>query len=318
MMGESEITMKNTKAEMMDALKSALERAEALEKGRLNPERIEKEKTEKRAVESTKESVGQNIFSVELNNKFKDLQLAISSEESRLQELYGVSSQLQKLALIIETGREQQTQIEHENNEKLETAKAALESLRAEYAGKKADLQEEYDNMAKKLKMERTREAEEYQYNNKREREKENNAWEDEKIARESALSKKETQAQGILTEAEAKAQHIASLESKVEGIPALVEAEKKSAVDLAVSQIVKEYEHKTALADKDFQNTLMRQNDKIAYLEKELDVLNKTNTNLQDKLDKAYTELRELATKTVESASGVKIISGTGDRTKE
>jgi hypothetical protein len=318
MSGELEITMKNTKAEMMDALKSALERAEASEKGRLNPERIEKEKTEKRAVESAKESVGQNIFSMELNNKFKDLQLAISSEQSRLQELYGVSAQLQKLALIIETGREQQAQIERENSEKLETAKTALESLMAEYAEKKAELQEEYDNMAKKLKMERTREAEEYQYNNRREREKENNSWEDEKTARELALSKKEAQARAILTEAEAKAQHIASLESKVEGIPALIEAEKKSAIDLAVSEIIKEYEHKTALADKDFQNALARQNDKIAYLEKELAVSNKSNVALQDKLDKAYTELRELATKTVESASGVKIISGTGDRTKE
>jgi len=318
MTGEPEITMKNTKAEMLDALNAALERAEVLEKGKLNPERIEKEKTEKRAVESAKVSVEQNIFSIELNNKFKDLQLSISSEQLRLQELYGVSAQLQKLALIIETGRERQAQIEHENNEKIEAAKAAIESLRTEYAGKKAELQEEYDIMAKKLKTERTREAEEYQYNNKREREKENNEWEDEKSTRETNLLKKETQAQSILAEAETKAQYIANLESKVEGISALLEAEKKTAVDMAVSQIVKECDHKTALAEKDFQSSLTRQNDKISYLERELDISNKTNTALQNKLDKAYAELRELATKTVESASGVRIIGGVGDRGKE
>ena len=39
-----------------------------------------------------------------------------------------------------------------------------------------------------------------------------------------------------------------------------------------------------------------------------------KLNTALQNKLDKAYTELRELATKTVESASGVKIIGSAGE----
>jgi hypothetical protein len=48
---------------------------------------------EKKAVESAKASVEQNIFSIELINKFKDLQSAIGTEESRLQELYGVSSE---------------------------------------------------------------------------------------------------------------------------------------------------------------------------------------------------------------------------------
>jgi hypothetical protein len=43
--------------------------------------------------------------------------------------------------------------------------------------------------------------------------------------------------------------------------------------------------------------------------MEKELEATNKMNVGLQGKLDKAYTEIRELATKTVESASGVKII---------
>ena len=99
---EQEITMKNTKAEMLEALNSALSRAQAAEAGKLNPVKVEKEQMEKKAVESAKAAVEQNIFSVELNNKFKDLQVAIAAEEARLQELYGVSAELQKLAQIIE------------------------------------------------------------------------------------------------------------------------------------------------------------------------------------------------------------------------
>ena len=68
----------------------------------------------------------------------------------------------------------------------------------------------------------------------------------------------------------------------------------------------------KSTLADKDYKNSIVRLEDKISYLEKELDISNKSVGTLQGKLDKAYTELRELATKTVESASGVKIISNT------
>jgi len=310
----AEVTLKSTKTEIFEALKAASARAEQAEQGKLNPAKVEKEKTEKKAVESAKAAVEQNIFSVELNNKFKDLQNAIASEESRLQELYGVASELQKLAVIIEAGRERQAQIDAENKTKIEEANAVLECLKTEYSQQKSTLQEEYDSMAKKLKLERSRELEEYQYNQKREREKENNDWSDEKNARKLELAKKEAQANAILAEAESQAEYIKTLKAEVEGIPALLESEKKIAVDFAVSELKKTHEYNTALADKDYQNALTRANDKITYLEKELETADASNTALQNKLDKAYTELRELATKTVESASGVKIISS-GDK---
>ena len=85
--------------------------------------------------------------------------------------------------------------------------------------------------------------------------------------------------------------------------------------MNAAIAELTREYEFKTQLADKDYQSSSDRQNDKISYLEKELESANKTNTALQNKLDKAYAELRELATKTVESASGVKIIGGSGEQ---
>jgi len=311
---EQEITMKNTKAEMLEALNAALDRAETAESGKLNPVKVEKEKAEKKAVESAKAAVEQNIFSIELNNKFKDLQLAIATEEARLQELYGVSAELQKLALVIETGRERQVQIDDENAAKIESAATGLENLRAEYRQKKTELQEEFDALTAKLKTERARESEEFKYNLKREREKENNVWDDEKAARETALAKKEEQAQSILSDAQTKAEYIKTLESKVEGIPSAIEAEKASAVESAIDKLTRELEFKSALADKDYKNTLDRQNDKIAYLEKELEAASKTNAALQNKLDKAYAEIKELATKTVESASGVKIIGGSGE----
>jgi len=314
MSNEQEITMKNTKAEMLEALNAALERAKSAESGKLDPIKIEKDKMEKKSVASAKVAVEQNIFSIELNNKFKDLQVAIETEETRLQELYGVSKELQKLALIIEAGRERQGQIDSENSTKVKDAEAILEKLRSEYSQKKADLQEEHDILTKKLKIERSRNEEEFQYTLKREREKENNAWEDEKLARESLLTKKEEQAEHILAEAVNKTEHIQSLETKVESIPTLVESEKKSAVEAAIFELAKEHEYKVILLEKDHQNSLERQSDKITYLEKELDQVAKANTSLQNKLDKAYAELRELATKTVESASGVKIIGSSGE----
>jgi hypothetical protein len=314
-MTETEITLKNTKAEILEALNSALQRSEAAEQGKLNPEKTEKERTEKKAIESAKKAVEQNIFSKELNDKFNDLQVAIAAEEGRLQDLYGVGRELQRLALVIESGKECLVAIEVEKLAKTEEVKNSLERLKAEFAQKNTELQAEYALGTKKLALDRTREGEEYQYNLTRAHEKENNAWADEKAAREAALLKREEQAAALLAEAESKVEYVKSLEAKVDGISALLESEKKIAADTATAALQREFEYKSTLADKDHENSVARLADKISYLEKELDMASKSVNTLQSKLDKAYGELRELATKTVESASGVKIIGNTENK---
>ena len=123
-------------------------------------------------MESTKKAVDQNIFSKELNEKWGDLQAAIAAEESRLQELYGVGREVQKLALAIEAGRDRIAAIEVEKTEKEAAAKQTLDNLKTEYEQKSAELQTENDTYLKKVKVERTRENEEYLYNLTRTREK--------------------------------------------------------------------------------------------------------------------------------------------------
>lgn len=310
-MQEQEITLKNTKAEILAALNEALKRAEVLEKGKLNPEKIERDKHEKEVIKSAKASVEQNIFSKELNDKFKDLETAITAEETRLQELYGISKELLNLTLIIEAGAARQAEISAEYTKLTAESKESLEQMKAEHARKKAELTEEYEAYTKKLKIERTRENEEYQYNLKRIKEKENNLWNDEKVTRELALAKKEEETQALLSEAQSKIDYIKTLEDKAESIPALLESEKEKVTDQVTKTLNREYEFKTTLAEKDHEADINRLNDKIFYLEKELESTNKLNTSLQSRLDKAYGEIKELATKTVESAGGVKIIGG-------
>ncbi len=309
-MAEAEISMKNTKAEILDALEAALKRAETAEKTRLNPEKAERERNEKRVVETTKKAVEQNIFSKELNEKWNDLQTAIAAEEARLRELYGVGREVQKLALAIEAGRDRIAVIELETAEKENAARKSLEALKTEYEQKSAELKAEHDASLKKIKVERERENEEYQYNLLRTREKENNAWADDKAARESDLQKRETKASELLADAESKAEYIRSLEEKVDNIPNLIAQERESAVLATTQALRQDHEHQSALAEMESKNAVTRLEDKAAYLEKQLTVSNKAMEVLQSKLDKAYSEMRDLAAKTVESAGGLKIIS--------
>ena len=68
-MKKEEITLKNTKAEILEALNEALEREKNMSKVKYDPEKEEKKQKVEKAVEVSKENVEQKIFSEELNNK---------------------------------------------------------------------------------------------------------------------------------------------------------------------------------------------------------------------------------------------------------
>ena len=105
-MKKEEITLKNTKAEILEALNEALEREKNMAKMKYEPEKEEQKKKSENAIEVTRENVEQKIFSEELNNKFKDLELAIKAEEDKLKELYGIEKELSNLVVIVNAGKD--------------------------------------------------------------------------------------------------------------------------------------------------------------------------------------------------------------------
>ena len=117
-----------------------------------------------------------------------------------------------------------------------------------------------------------------------------------------------------MLAEAESKADYIRTLEEKVGAYRSCWKS-KEICNRRGFEALRKEYENKATLAEKDYSNTVARLEDKIVFLEKEIENSNKAVVALQNKLDKAYTEIREIATKTVESAGGVKIIGNADNR---
>ena len=73
--------------------------------------------------------------------------------------------------------------------------------------------------------------------------------------------------------------------------------------------ELTKDYNYSTELLKKDYDSVIERQKDKIASLE-ELKKGDAMITSLQGKLDKAYAEIKDMATRTVEANGGVKILS--------
>ena len=308
-MKNEEITLKNTKAEILDALNAALEREKNMSKVKYEPEKEEKAKKIEKAIEVSKENVEKKIFSEELNNKFKDLEMAIEAEEEKLRNLYGIEKELKNLVVVINAGKDYIIELENSKKIKTEELNNNIKELEETYKTRKEDLEKEYEINSKKLKTEREREVEEYNYKLKREREINNNKWEDEKVERENALSKKEEELNQLLEEASVNAEHVKELEERVNNIPTLLEKEYARGKKEATDELKKEYNYETELLKKDFQNTIDRQNDKIIVLQEDAKKINEEKASLQEKLDQAYNQIKEMATKTVEATGGVKII---------
>lgn len=315
-MKKDEITLKNTKAEILAALNAALEREKNMSKMKYEPEKEEEKKKTQKAIEVSKENVEHKIFSEELNNKFKDLEIAIKSEEEKLQELYGIEKELSNLVVVVNAGKDYMAELEKNKKMKTEELNNNMKELEEKYRAKTEELEKEYETKAKKLKTEREREVEEYNYKIKREREISNNKWEDEKEERENNLAKKEVEINRLLEEAEANAENVKKLEKQVDDIPGLLKNEYERGRKEATNELTKEHKYTTELLKKDFQNTIDRQNDKIESLKEEVKKTNEENNSLQGKLDQAYIQIKEMATKTVEATGGVKILGNNANDT--
>ena len=316
-MKKEEITIKNTKAEILDALNEALEREKSMAQMKYEPEKEEKKQKVEKAIEVSRENVEQKIFSDELNSKFKDLEIAIQEEESKLKELYGIEDELSNLVVVVNAGKDYMAELENNKKKKTEELNEQIKELEEQYEFKKEELEKEYEIKAKSLKIERDREVEEYNYKIKREREISNNKWEDEKAKREEELAKKEAEVTTLLEDAEANVEHTKELEDKVNEIPSLLEKEYVRGRKEATTELEKEHKYATELLKKDFQNTIDRQNDKIESLKEEITKSNTEKTSLQEKLDQAYNQIKEMATKTVEATGGVKILGNNNSDAK-
>lgn len=312
------VTLKNTKQEIYDALNASLEREKELRERNFSPAVEAKEKEDMAIVESAEKSVKENLFSEELSKKFSDLEAAIEIKSAELQEMYGIEKELQNITVAVNAGKELSAKIELEKAAKKAELAELTETLQKEYKKKEKELSDNHAIYSADLKKKREREVEEYEYNLKRSRDKENDEWEDVKAEREADIQAREYKAQAMFEEAEAKVAYIAELEEKVNSIPELIEKAKAEGAEAASKEDAREYGYKKTMAEKEFGYEKQRLEDKVESLSAELSKVLSANVALEEKLDNAYAQIRELATKTVESTGGVKILGNANNDTRK
>jgi len=314
-MVEKKVTKASSKDVIYAAYLEASKKLKEKESTVTDPYAEQKKAEAARQEKSAAEFIESGFVSPEVIQKYKDLKNEIAEKEAILKELYGIESEGAKLAAMHNAYKVTKIELDDAAAQEAEVRKADKD---AQIAQINAEIKEAQDNLKKTKKeldedeklykkdlaSQRAREAEEFKYNLERSRSKENDAWEDEKAAREKTLADREADLANrtkAITEREAK---MDEMEKQISEFPKRLEeaeangkaagkadADKSHAFEKRAMEKTAEYEKNLLQAKVEAQETTIKaQSEKIASLEK--------------KLDDAYVRNQELAT-TVAKNSG-------------
>lgn len=314
------INSKSTKTEILEAYNAMREKMEAMEAMKDDPVKLAAGVEKERVECSAKNIIDSGILAPEIVQQYKDLEASINSKKAELHELYGIEAKANSLVALVNAYKDKEVELKTKYDEqigKLEVEfsqkKAAAQEELSEIAEQKKELLEskrkESEELLKALRIERARDQEEYEYDLRRARIQDSDEWADERNARERKLSERETAVLARETAILEKENYITELEEKVEAIPGNIETafedgKKKGKADADKSNA---FEVRTLTMKNEYEQKALQE--QVARLTMDLQAAREANEILQDKLDDSYKQMKELASETVKSSGGVKIL---------
>lgn len=327
----SEVTMKSTKQQIFDAYQEALNKIKEKKALVEDPKEAIKKEAAEKVLANADAIVKSGILNDELNQQYIDLNAAIADKKKELEDLYGITAESDSLLALMnahntksqelkevfdmkkksleEDYAQRKQEIEKSHQAYIDTLKEERDKAEKDVRKLKADMEASVMEQQALLNQSRKREQEEYTYKLKRERSLENDKWEDEKAAREKEIAEKEALTEKLLLDAESKIDYIAELEAKVNAFPQELAEAVALAEDKGKKEAGKEYGYEKAMYMKEKEYELKAVNDALARAESALADANKKIEELTNKLDDSYTRMQELASTTVKSNGGVKIL---------
>lgn len=305
------VTMKSTKQEIMDALKEA--EAKLKERKSVISEDTTTKLIEKAdaAIAQAKEDVENGYFSDSMNEKFTNLQEAITAMEQRLSDMYGIEKEYQHLETITNAAKALHIQMEEESSKRQDAADKQKFDIASDIAATRHRLEEEEKARQKAVLVAREREEEEYKYETARRHKAEQDEYNDNMAAAQKRLDEINAQAQDVMNMMNERQVEFDELIAMKEDMPAKLAAEYERGLADGEKAAGKEYGYKKSMAEKEHEYQIKERDNEITRLENMLDEKCRKVDSLEEKLDAAYVQLRELATKTVESNGGIKVLNG-------
>lgn len=316
----TEINAKSTKVEIMEAYMAQKKQLDKLMAAKDDPVAQEKMKQQKTTLDSAAEIADAGILNEAIVKQYNDICEAVEIKKSELNNLYGIEAELNTLVALVNAHKDKAHELDEqyklakaEAEKELRDRKAVIEEEIAELNKTKAEtlatIRKESADLKAQLKQEREREEEEYTYNRDRTRKIAEDEWADEEAEKRKEF---ETWEESVLARENAVAiqeERIKELEQKVSEIPSLTESATRKGYEEGKAEAGKSWGFEKRAIEQKNEYEQRALNDKVERLEADLVDAKNTIVTLQEKLDSAYAQMRELATDTVKSNGGVKIL---------
>ena len=330
--GTEDVSLKNTKQEILEAYESIRKELEEKEKQSLNASKIIQEKQNTETVKKSDKLIEENInekinllkadivnslneLSEQLSQAeidYKNLKSSIDIKDNYLKEIYGIEHSALSLASLIEANNFKKTQFEKEYLDRKNILESELEELRKKIEDEKKSYEILTKEKEDEFKTYWDRKKEEFEYNFKRESEQKLNSLDDDlknikrSIEEEREKFQKETleknkafeEREKKITEKE---QAYAELSEKAAAFPAKLEGEVSSAVKSTTEKLKSDFALEKELIHKEYEGKLNVLNTKIESLEKTIEEQNKHISVLSSQHEKAYMQVQQIATSAIQ-----------------
>lgn len=330
-----DISMKNTKKELLEVIENMQREINKKEQSLLNPEKVKKEAVTKEVIKQAEEITGSDLttqihnlkvgITQELSEladkiafeakKYTVLQEAIQSKQAELDEIYGIENHAASLAAIIESNNYVREQFETEMTQQREKFEKERKETRAAWEDEKKDYKETVAEEQKGRAKERKREEDEYQYSIQRSRSLAENNYADKVAALEKEIEeKKETldkhieEKTALLNDREKqlilREQTMETLERSVDNFPVEQETAVNSAIERKEQELTTSFAQEKALLTRGADGDQRVLETKISALESLVSDQAKQIEKLNTQQEKAYQQVQDIAAKAVTGAA--------------
>ena len=328
------VSMTNTKKELLEAYEEAKEHVESLSKDLLDAEKA-RQRLEKKVATATADAQAEQDplhrlhdlrgtisreltelaehFETEIET-YRKIQSAIETKKEELNTIYEVETAASDLAALIDAQRVKKEQFEREMQDQKGAFEAEMEEIRTQWQREKADRDRRVKEQAEAIDKQRQREKEEYEYTFARDKAQRKNTLDDELQILEKELTVKrsgfENETQNRTAELDTREKIITdrekdmeTLQKEVESFPRRNEAAVQKAVADTTEGLTRNFKGDKALMDARFEgerNVLMG---KIEALEKMVALQAAQISDLAKKNELAYEKVQDIANRAVTSA---------------
>lgn len=312
---EKEVSIKNTKNEILQAYDELLKKVQEQKKQDAKGISVQekKEETVKKASGLSNEAIVKDIAGLKISlnaslekledslleeyRKFSEVKEALDNETMRLEEVYQISVNVDSLAALLLAQKEKKVEFETEMEEKKSLFEQEMKVARENWQSEKQKFEELLkEQKAEKEKL-RKREEEEYNYNLSVQRKKEENAYQEKKAMLEKEIEIKEKEWQ----EKEAEFQR---LQQEVEKFPKEVEGAVKQAKEDVTKELSSKHKYEVDLSKNETDGEIKLMKQTIQTLESKIKEQTAFIDQLTKKSDHAAEQVKDIAVKAIEGAS--------------